>query len=372
MGSRVWSGVLTVLLTFLLMALPAQALSGEVDRGDCNADGIVDMSDAIFNLSCLFLGTECSTCDAVCDFNDDGLVDLSDCISILGCLFLGQGCPVSPLVSCGGDPVISVLVLYPDPATTHLQRMIDTGRAFGETTIDGFLDRTFEHVDFIYSSSGLPVTFDVVHAEFIDWSDLDQDEWRRTLSLALMNSELDNSTYVPYLQRVEDLRDAHGADIVIYWRARNDGGPSANGAGSIGGGDNEAYIHVTYFGIKPRILAHETGHLLGARHEYGYQGQASYGVNGEEPQQREYRTIMTVANSLGLGSFWYLWVFSSDGQSVDGVTSCEFNSIDQCSFSSPVPIGDAEHDSVSVISQMAPIVAAFRESPSPDGEGGDR
>ena len=260
----------------------------------------------------------------------------------------------------GAHHVISLLVLYPQPAGTHLQRMIDTGRSFGETTMDAFLDRTFEHVDSIYANSGLPVSFEVVHSEFIDWSDIDEDEWRKDLSLALMNSELNNSAYVPYLQRVEALRDAHGADVVIYWRESGDDGPSANGAGSIGGGEDEAYIHMTYFGMKPRLLAHETGHLLGARHENGYQGEAEYSVNGDEPQQREYRTIMTVAFTLGLESYRYLWAFSSDGGSVDGNIACGFNVIDQCEFSPPIPIGDSEHDSVSIISQMAPVVAAFR------------
>ena len=258
------------------------------------------------------------------------------------------------------DHVISLLILYPQPATAHLQRMIDLGRSFGTTTMDAFLDSTFEHVDLIYSNSGLPVSFEVVHSEFIDWSDINADQWRKTLSLALMNSELNNTAYAPYLQRVEELRNAHGADVVIYWRQRGDDGPSANGAGSIGGGDDEAYIHMTYFGMKPRLLAHELGHLLGARHEYGYQGEAEYSVNGDEPRQREYRTIMTVAATLGLESYRYLWTFSRNDGSVDGDIGCGFNFIDQCDFSQPIPIGDAEHDSVSIISQMAPIVAAFR------------
>jgi hypothetical protein len=160
--------------------------------------------------------------------------------------------------------------------------------------------------------------------------------------------------------------------VVIYWRARSDGGPSANGAGSIGGGENEAYIHMTYFGMKPRLLAHELGHLLGARHEYGYQGEATYSVNGDNPQLREYRTIMTVATPLGLESYRYLWVFSRDGQSVGEDITCGFNFIDVCGFSAPAPIGDSEHDSVSVISQMAPVIAAFREPPLTEGEGGHR
>ena len=66
--------ILATLLYFSSSPLAAQGLSGEFDRGDCNTDGIVDMSDAIFNLSCLVLGSECSGCDNVCDVNDDAVV----------------------------------------------------------------------------------------------------------------------------------------------------------------------------------------------------------------------------------------------------------------------------------------------------------
>jgi hypothetical protein len=74
-------------------------------RGDCNDDGNVDMSDAVFTLGSLFLGEEAPGCDNACDSNDDGAVDISDAINTLGALFLGAGAmPLPGMISCGVDP----------------------------------------------------------------------------------------------------------------------------------------------------------------------------------------------------------------------------------------------------------------------------
>ena len=74
-------------------------------RGDCNDDGAVDISDAVFSLGSLFLGDGDPTCDDACDSNDDGTVDISDAIATLGVLFLGNGViPLPGMTECGVDP----------------------------------------------------------------------------------------------------------------------------------------------------------------------------------------------------------------------------------------------------------------------------
>ncbi len=74
-------------------------------RGDCNDDGSVDISDAVFSLGDLFLGEGDPGCDDACDTNDDGSVDISDAIATLGVLFLGQGLiPPPGMKECGIDP----------------------------------------------------------------------------------------------------------------------------------------------------------------------------------------------------------------------------------------------------------------------------
>ena len=74
-------------------------------RGDCNADGSVDNSDAVSTLVSLFLGEGDPGCEDACDSNDDGTVDISDAINTLGALFLGNGViPLPGMMDCGVDP----------------------------------------------------------------------------------------------------------------------------------------------------------------------------------------------------------------------------------------------------------------------------
>jgi len=77
-------------------------------RGDCNADGRHDVSDAISALDALFLGGAV-TCLAACDANGDACdgnarVDISDPVYLLSWLFLGGPQPPAPFPLCGTDP----------------------------------------------------------------------------------------------------------------------------------------------------------------------------------------------------------------------------------------------------------------------------
>jgi hypothetical protein len=82
--------------------------------GDANQDAALDLSDSIWLLGHLFLGTpgtESLPCEggvasapgsgelALLDFNGDGGIDLSDPVAVLGWLFLGKA-PLAPGVSC--------------------------------------------------------------------------------------------------------------------------------------------------------------------------------------------------------------------------------------------------------------------------------
>ena len=265
------------------------------------------------------------------------------------------------------EPTIDLLVVYPRPAEEHLSMLINWGRNFGETEMGAFLETDFGYVTQIYQESGIPVTFNVVHHQAIDLAYIDPVNWKSTLSYALMQSEYGTAAYVPYLEAIETLRNEHQADIVIYWREHNDGGPPRNGAGSIGGGENEAYVHLTYGGVNPPLASHEIGHLLGGQHANGVQGQATFSIEGDTALLREYRTVMTIAVSLELDAYRYLWRFSSDGSSVEGEIDCSELSgqLELCDFTTTAALGDSTHDSVAVISAMVPTVAAFRQAAVP-------
>jgi hypothetical protein len=77
-------------------------------RGDANADGETDLSDAVFVLSYLFNGGPAPDCLDAADSNDSGdaAPDLSDPIYLLSFLFLGGPEPPAPFDECGSDPTV--------------------------------------------------------------------------------------------------------------------------------------------------------------------------------------------------------------------------------------------------------------------------
>ncbi len=72
-------------------------------RGDSNADGKVDISDAVFTLAHLFLGGTSPSCMKSADGNKDERVDLSDGVYVLNYLVLGGPTPAPPYPACGQD-----------------------------------------------------------------------------------------------------------------------------------------------------------------------------------------------------------------------------------------------------------------------------
>ncbi|MCA8962490.1 MAG: hypothetical protein KDC38_18320 [Planctomycetes bacterium] len=75
-------------------------------RGDANADGLFDISDAVFTLASLFIpGSSLPTCLDSADSNDDELMDISDAVYSLAALFIpGSLLPFAPHPGCGSDP----------------------------------------------------------------------------------------------------------------------------------------------------------------------------------------------------------------------------------------------------------------------------
>ena len=71
-------------------------------RGDADADGSLNIGDAIAILTYLF-GPGSIPCLASSDVDDSGAVDISDAIGLLGYLFLGTLGPRPPFEECGFD-----------------------------------------------------------------------------------------------------------------------------------------------------------------------------------------------------------------------------------------------------------------------------
>jgi hypothetical protein len=72
-------------------------------RGDVNADGGLDIGDAIFTLTYFFLDGAAPPCLKSADADDGGAVDLADAIYLLSYLFAGGLPPAPPFEGCGTD-----------------------------------------------------------------------------------------------------------------------------------------------------------------------------------------------------------------------------------------------------------------------------
>jgi len=88
---------------------PTPPLGTRFVRADSNADGELDISDAVHALNYLFVGGPAPSCEASADSNGDQGVDISDPVYLLGYLFLGGSAPKSPFPDCEIDPELDGL-----------------------------------------------------------------------------------------------------------------------------------------------------------------------------------------------------------------------------------------------------------------------
>ena len=72
-------------------------------RGDVNADGALNIADALSLLGYLFSTDPALRCQAAADCNDSGTLNIADVIYLLGYLFGGGPAPQEPFWTCGYD-----------------------------------------------------------------------------------------------------------------------------------------------------------------------------------------------------------------------------------------------------------------------------
>ena len=74
-------------------------------RGDLNQDGSVNLPDAVYGLSALFVpGSPFPECTDSADCNDDGSFNLPDAVFLLSALFVPNSPQAPEPVNCGVDP----------------------------------------------------------------------------------------------------------------------------------------------------------------------------------------------------------------------------------------------------------------------------
>jgi hypothetical protein len=84
-----------------VIAQVAAAAAPAFRRGDANADGSVNLSDAVATLNWLFRGTTAVGCEAAADSDGNLRLNLSDPVRLLNHLFLGGPAPAAPYPDCG-------------------------------------------------------------------------------------------------------------------------------------------------------------------------------------------------------------------------------------------------------------------------------
>ena len=115
-------------------------------RGDANGDGSLDISDAVFTLTWLFLGTAQPGCLDAADTNDDETIDLSDPISSLSFLFQGGTAPPAPgHTTCGPDLTDALVPMQGCDAYSHCDQT--------DSDQDGLTD----HYESLIGSDSIPV-----------------------------------------------------------------------------------------------------------------------------------------------------------------------------------------------------------------------
>lgn len=96
--------VATAEVSVAITGLPPQT---RFRRGDSDADGQVNITDAIRTLNFLFSGTQTVPCLDAADSDDSGEVNITDPIKVLNFLFSGGANPAPPgPFSCGSDPTL--------------------------------------------------------------------------------------------------------------------------------------------------------------------------------------------------------------------------------------------------------------------------
>lgn len=70
-------------------------------RSDCDADGSIDVGDAVRALFALLGESRAPPCEAACDTNGDAKIDIGDPVAVLELLFRSGPAPPPPFPQCG-------------------------------------------------------------------------------------------------------------------------------------------------------------------------------------------------------------------------------------------------------------------------------
>ncbi len=101
-----YSGEAPIRPTLAGGTITIKSVGQNIKRGDVNASGDLNLTDAVVLLGFLFLGSPTSlSCENAADVNDSNDLNLTDAVVLLGNLFLGNPTTLpAPGDQCGVDP----------------------------------------------------------------------------------------------------------------------------------------------------------------------------------------------------------------------------------------------------------------------------
>jgi hypothetical protein len=89
---------------------PSPTVEPSFRRGDSDASGALNITDAVFTLGHLFLSGPAPSCRDAADSDDDGILQITDAVYALNRLFAGgPALPPPGSDSCGVDPTADSL-----------------------------------------------------------------------------------------------------------------------------------------------------------------------------------------------------------------------------------------------------------------------
>lgn len=240
------------------------------------------------------------------------------------------------LVGDDDGTLLDVLVVYTPTARST---------AGGASAIQSEIANAIALANTSYNNSQINTRMQLVHTSEVSYSE----------SSFAYETNLDHLTYTNdgYMDNVHSLRNTYSADLVVLIR---EGGSYCGIAWMLQQGyenffDQYAFAVVSRGCLSGYTLAHETGHNLGAHHDYqaaqAYGGTGYYNYSyGFLSQAGNFRTIMSYANFCPTCTRVNYW--SNPNVTYNGY-----------------PTGSSSADNARTLNSTRTVVARFRDGPPP-------
>ncbi len=131
----------------LFIQVEAYSQETAFSRGDVNQDNFLDIGDPILVLLHLFKENVTAPCEKAADVDDSGVVDITDAIYELSFFYLGGSAPPPPFDRCGLDPTADALTCLASPCSNLEGTLVIN--EFVASNSEGLVDEDGDRSDWI-------------------------------------------------------------------------------------------------------------------------------------------------------------------------------------------------------------------------------